>query len=154
MALYVSAARRRRRTLVVGAIALVVGLLLGWLIGRTTGSTVDDEVKARQNDAEQLVARLDGLDLEYQQTAAGGASSSDARKGSLDAASAIAADTDALMARMPWVARAERTATVQVVDGVRRAVEAGAPPDEVTAAVAQADQAVRAAAGLDDAAPG
>ena len=149
MALYVSAARRRRRTLVVGAAALVVGLLLGWLIGRATGSSANDDVKARQNDAEQLVARLDGLDLEYQQTGAGGASGSDAVKGSLAAAAAIAADTDALMARMPWVARAERTATVQVVDGVRRAVEAGAPPEEVSAAVARADQAVRAAAGLD-----
>ncbi len=149
MALYVSAARRRRRTLVVGAAALVVGLLLGWLIGRATGSSANDDIKARQNDAEQLVARLDGLDLEYQQTAAGGASGSDAVKGSLAAAAAIAADTDALMARMPWVARAERTATVQVVDGVRRAVEAGAPPEEVSAAVARADQAVRAAAGLE-----
>ena len=149
MALYVSAARRRRRTLVVGAAALVVGLLLGWLIGRATGSSANDDIKARQNDAEQLVARLDGLDLEYQQTAAGGASGSDAVKGSLAAAAAIAADSDALMARMPWVARAERTATVQVVDGVRRAVEAGAPPEEVSAAVARADQAVRAAAGLD-----
>ena len=148
MALYVSAARRRRRTLVVGAIALVVGLLLGWLIGRATGSSADDEVNARQNDAEQLVARLDGLDLEYQQTTAGGAGGSDALKGSLDAAAAIAADTDALMARMPWVAQAERTATVQVVEGVRRAVEVGATPDEVSAAVADADQAVRAAAGL------
>jgi hypothetical protein len=149
MALYVSAARRRRRTLVVGAVTLVVGLLLGWLIGRATGSSADDEVAARQNDAEQLVARLDGLDLEYQQTAAGGASGSDALQGSLDAAKAIAADADALLARMPWVAQAERTATVQVVDGVRQAVEAGAPPDAVSAAVAQADQAVRAAAGLD-----
>lgn len=149
MALYVSAARRRRRTLVVGAAALVVGLLVGWLIGQATGSSANDDVKARQNDAEQLVARLDGLDLEYQQTVAGGASGSDAVNGSLDAAAAIAADTDALMARMPWVAQAERTATVQVVDGVRRAVEAGAPPEEVRAAVARADQAVRAAAGLD-----
>lgn len=149
MALYVSAARRRRRTLVVGAAALVVGLLVGWLIGQATGSSANDDVKDRQNDAEQLVARLDGLDLEYQQTVAGGASGSDAVNGSLDAAAAIAADTDALMARMPWVAQAERTATVQVVDGVRRAVEAGAPPEEVRAAVARADQAVRAAAGLD-----
>ena len=149
MALYVSAARRRRRTIVVGAVALVVGLFVGWLMGRATGSSADDEVKARQNDAEQLVARLDGLDLEYQQTAAGGAGGSDAVKGSLDAAAAIAVDTDALMARMPWVAQAERSATVQVVDGVRQAVEAAAPPDEVSAAVARADQAVRAAAGLD-----
>jgi len=148
MALYVSPARRRRRTLVVGAIALVVGLLLGWLVGRTTGSSADDEVKARQDDVERLVARLDGLDLEYQQTGAGGASGSDARQGSIDAASAIAADTDALLARMPWVALTERAATVQAVDDVRRAVEAGAPPDQVSATVARADQAVRAAAGL------
>jgi hypothetical protein len=39
MALYVSAARRRRRSIVVGAVALVVGLLVGWLIGRATGSS-------------------------------------------------------------------------------------------------------------------
>jgi len=149
MALYVSAARRRRRTIVVGGVALVVGLLAGWLIGRTAGSSAEDEVKARQVDAEQLVARLDGLDLEYQQTATGGASGSDAVKGSLDAAKEIATDADALLARMPWVAQAERTSTVGLVDAVRQAVELGATPAEVTAAVAQADQALRAAAGLD-----
>jgi hypothetical protein len=149
MALYVSAARRRRRTIVVGVVALVVGLLVGWLIGRSTGSSANDEVKARQTDAEQLVARLDGLDLEYQTTATGGAGSSDALTGSLDAAKAIAADADALLGRMPWVAQAERTTTVGLVDAVRQAVELGASPAEVTAAVAKADQALRAAAGID-----
>ena len=60
MALYVSAARRRRRTIVVGAVALVAGLLLGWLIGRATGSSAGDEVKARQDDAEQLGGQKHG----------------------------------------------------------------------------------------------
>jgi hypothetical protein len=150
MALYVSAARRRRRTIVVGALALVAGLLIGWLAGRATGSSADDEVRARQRDAEQLVARLDGVDLEYQQTAGGGAGSSDAAKGSIDAARDIATDTDALLARMPWVAQAERTAAVALVDAVRRAVEQGAPPAEVSAAAARADAAIRASAGLEE----
>ena len=151
MALYVSPARRRRRTVVAAAVALVVGVVIGWLIGHATGSSADDEVKARQQDVGQLVARLDGLDLEYQQTAAGGASTSDAVRGAEDAARVIAADTDALLDRMPWVPSAERAATVALVDEVRQAVAAGSPPDAVTAAVRRAEAALRTAAGLEPA---
>ena len=149
MALYVSAARRRRRTLVVGAAALVVGLLLGWLIGRATGSSANDDIKARQNDAEQLVARLDGLDLEYQQTAAGGAERLGRGEG--------------LPRRRRGHRRRHRCADGPHAvgrpgradghgAGGRRCSpsrRSGRAPEEVSAAVARADQAVRAAAGLE-----
>jgi hypothetical protein len=148
MALYVSAARRRRRTVVIGVLALAVGILVGVLVGRSLGSSADDEVVARQADAEQLVARLDGLDLEYQQTAGGGAGETDALQGSVDAARSIAAETPDLLARMPWVPPAERESVEALVVSVVTAVEAGAPPAEVSATVVAADTGLRAAAGI------
>ena len=148
MALYVSAARRRRRTIVVGVVALAVGLLAGLLVGRSLGSSAQDDVSDRQRETEQLVARLDGLDLEYQQTAGGGAAGTDARQGSIDAARAIAADTTGLLAAMPWVTPAERQSVAAAVGSVVTAVEQGVPAAEVSAAVAAADAGLRAAAGL------
>jgi hypothetical protein len=147
MALYVSAARRRRRTIIVGAVALVVGLLAGLLVGRSLGSS-DDEVAARQSDVEQLVARLDSLDLEYQQSTSGGAGGTDALQGALDAARSIAADTPPLLDAMPWVSPSERETVVALVGSVVTAVESTAPPEEVSATVATADAGLRAAAGL------
>ena len=152
MALYISAARRRRRTIVVGAAALGVGLLAGLVIGRALGSSTEDDVAARQLDAQQLIARLDGLDLEYQQTAGGGAGGSDALQGSVDAARSIVADTPGLLAQMPWVPPAEGKNVVASVAAVANAVEGGAPPEEVSTAVAAADAALRSAAGLPPAA--
>ena len=152
MALYVSAARRRRRTVVVGVVALAVGLLAGLVIGRSLGSSAGDDVAARQRDAEQLIARLDGLDLEYQQTAGGGAGGSDAFQGSVAAARSIAADAPGLLARMPWVPSAEGENVVALVVAVATAVEGGAPPEAVTEAVTAADVALRSAAGLPPAA--
>ena len=39
MALYISAGRRRRTTIIVGVAAAIVGLLLGFLLGRGTATT-------------------------------------------------------------------------------------------------------------------
>ena len=148
MALYISPARRRRRTLVVGGLALVAGLAVGVVVGRALASSGGDEVADRQAEVELLVARLDGVDLEYQQTAGEGASGTDSFTGSIDAVRAIVADTPVLLERMPWVAPAERDDVIARVAAVATAVESGAPPEQVSAAVAEAETAMRAAAGL------
>jgi hypothetical protein len=148
VALYISPVRRRRRTIVVGVVALAVGLLAGLVVGRTLGSSTDDDVAARQLETQQLIARLDGLDLEYQQTAGGGAGGSDALQGSVDAARSIAADTPGLLARMPWISSAEAQSVLASVAAVVSAVEGGVPPEGVSTAVAAADVALRSAAGL------
>ena len=138
MALYISPARRRRRTLVVGGLALVAGLAVGVVVGRALASSGGDEVADRQAEVELLVARLDGVDLEYQQTAGEGASGTDSFTGSIDAVRAIVADTPALLERMPWVAPAERD---DVIARVAAVAPRGVPPEQVSAAVAEAETA-------------
>ena len=58
MALYVPAARRRRRIVVFTVGALVVGLLLGALLGRVTAPTVDDRLASVRSSAQQTAAGL------------------------------------------------------------------------------------------------
>jgi hypothetical protein len=148
MALYVPAGRRRRRVIIVGVVALVAGILLGLLVSRLATPSVDEQVRIKQRDVEQLVARLDGLSLEYEQSGASGASGADAREGTLEAARGIASDTEALMADLPWLSDAQRQAVVQAVGGVNETVDAAAPVDEVKRAVVTAEAALRTAAGL------
>jgi hypothetical protein len=148
MALYVSAGQRRRRVIVVAVVALVVGLLLGFLLTRLTTSSIDDEVASKRRQAELLIARLDGLNLEYEQAGESGAGGADAREGAIDAARGISTATRSLMADLPWLAEQQRTQVVEAVDGVRQAVEAGGSAGAVGAAVTQAEAALRDAAGL------
>ena len=148
MALYIPASRRRRRVIVVGVAALVAGILIGLLVSRVATPSIDDQVGSKQREAEQLIARLDGLNLEYQQSGAAGASGEDAREGALDAARGISADTQDLVDDLPWLSDAQRAAAVVAVDGVAKAVEGAGTVDDVGTAVTGAEAALRSAAGL------
>ena len=148
MALYIPASKRRRRSIVVGVSALLVGLVIGLLIGRLAAPSVGESVRAKQNDAEDLIARLDGLQLEYQQTGGGAAGAADARQGSIDAVRDLVADSAQLVQAMPWVPASERTAVVAAVRVVQTDVEQGVPAGQLTTAVGQAEVGLRAAAGL------
>jgi hypothetical protein len=58
MALYVPAARRRRRVVVFTVVALVLGLLLGAFVGRATAPTIDDRLASVRKSAQQTAAGL------------------------------------------------------------------------------------------------
>jgi hypothetical protein len=58
MAIYVPAGRRRRRLYVVGAAALVVGLVVGLLIGRATSDSLDDQVSTAQDRGRAVSSQL------------------------------------------------------------------------------------------------
>jgi hypothetical protein len=58
MALYIPAGRRRRRTIVIASVTLVLGLVVGVLIGRVTAPTLDEEIAAVQDEARQTAAGL------------------------------------------------------------------------------------------------
>jgi hypothetical protein len=148
MALYIPASRRRRRVIIAAAAALLVGLLVGFLISRLTTPSIDDQVSSKQREAAQLIARLDGLNLEYQQAGQAGAGGADAREGAVDAARGISADTRRLMDDLPWLSEAQRAQVTAAVDGVGQVVDTGGSPDAVGAAVTQAEAALRTAAGL------
>jgi hypothetical protein len=151
MAIYIPASRRRRRIVGIAVVAVVVGLLIGLLVGRLVRPSVDDEVHARQRDAQQLIARLDGLALEYAQTGASGQAATDAREGSLDAAGAISADAQALVDDLPWLAHQQRAAVVSAVEQVRAAISSNGSIQAVSQVVDAAEAALRNAAGLSSA---
>jgi hypothetical protein len=58
MAIYVPAGRRRRRLYLVGAGALVVGLVVGGLVGRATSDSLDDQVQAAQDRGRAVSSQL------------------------------------------------------------------------------------------------
>jgi hypothetical protein len=58
MALYIPAGRRRRRTIVIAAVTLLAGLVIGVVAGRVTAPTVREEIEAVQDDARQTAAGL------------------------------------------------------------------------------------------------
>jgi hypothetical protein len=152
MALYIPASRRRRRVIIAAVVALLVGLLVGFLVTRLTTPSIDDQVSSKQRDAEQLIARLDGLKLEYQQAGQSGAGGADAREGAVDAARGISADTRRLVADLPWLSEQQRAQVTAAVDGVGQVVAAGGSPAAVAVAVTRAEAALRDAAGLPPAA--
>lgn len=76
MALYMSTATRRRRVAVVGAVALVVGLVVGFGLARVTARSFDSQVTAVQTDAQRSVAGLRVIAL-HDETGAVGAAGTD-----------------------------------------------------------------------------
>jgi uncharacterized membrane-anchored protein YhcB (DUF1043 family) len=58
VALYIPASNRRRRTVLIGVAALVIGLVLGVVAGRSTAPTVADKISSVRSDARRTAANL------------------------------------------------------------------------------------------------
>ncbi|HKN40196.1 MAG TPA: hypothetical protein VJ456_13925 [Acidimicrobiia bacterium] len=58
MAIYVPRARRRRNLILVGVAGLVLGLVLGGVIGRSSAPTVEDRVRSVRSEARAVAAQL------------------------------------------------------------------------------------------------
>jgi hypothetical protein len=66
VALYIPATARRRRSIAITVAALVLGLIAGLLIGRTTAPTATDRIHSIQEDARRTAAGLRVLSLHEQ----------------------------------------------------------------------------------------
>lgn len=119
MALYIPAGRRKRNALLVAGAALVLGLVLGWAIGRAQAPSVADKVASVQRDADDLVTRVGALPIEYEQGFAGTGDSID--KGVLVPVGTIQRDTVTLLDRAPWISQSGRNAALDAVASVKQA---------------------------------
>jgi len=120
VAIYVPRARRRRNLIVLGAGALVVGLVLGAVIGRASAPTVEDRVVSVRNQARDIAAQLRVVSLHAEDKAASVAAGGDA--GADLALGRTEADLRRLFKRAPWVPA--RTAGDLLTDTVTLRTEA------------------------------
>jgi hypothetical protein len=70
MAIYVPPTTRRRRLVLLVGAGLVVGLLVGFGLGRATSSGVDDAVSGVRDRATEAGTTLERLPIEYEQAVA------------------------------------------------------------------------------------
>ena len=143
MAVYVSSARKKRRSILLVAAALLLGLVLGIVLGRATASGVSDAVASSQARGQELAAGLRTLPFEYEQLRSGNGSKDQASF--LDAVDRIAARVPADLARAPWVGPQAKSNLLVAVENVRRAARIDTPPEAFRNNVEAAARAVEEA---------
>ena len=147
MALYIPAGRRRRRLIIVGVVAAVVGLALGAFLGRATAPTTADRVSSVRSDAQSIHARLQSLPNEYEKVLAGDPQYANGG-GPADSLVVISADTAALADRAEWLSADQRAAVVAAVDAAQSVAAGKAEAAAFESAIADATTAVDQTFGL------
>ena len=133
MALYVPAARRRRRVLIFAGVALVAGLVVGVVVGRASAPTVEDRLHSVRSNAEQTAAGLRVIALHDE-------SSAIANQSGNGGADLVLRDTRSEMRNefgdAPRITTAQREALLAALD------ELEAEPDRTSAAFGARAEAV------------
>jgi hypothetical protein len=123
MAVYLHPTHHRRDIALAAVLALVVGLLGGYLVGRSTTASGSELVARARDRATDTVTALDRLTIEYAQIGAG--ESTDTLTEALDAA---AERLDGAVSAAPWLDAATvepvRAALEQIRGDIRRRVSA------------------------------
>jgi hypothetical protein len=140
MALYISASRRFRRTLVIAVAAAVVAFAVGWLIGHQQVPSIADRVTGVQQDGESQATGLERLGIEYQQVLAG---TDDLDSSVLQPLDDLRAELQSTMDRAPWLTSDERAAMLDAVSQVRQNAVDGVPLESFTASATAAAALIR-----------
>jgi hypothetical protein len=140
MALYISNARRTRRVVVAAAVAAVLGLVIGWLIGRQQVPSIDERVGDVRDEAANVATAIERLDIEYEQVLGG---TDDLQSSVLTPIDELRADLQHAMDRAPWLTSAQRSPVLDEVAQLRDSAEAREAEDSFHAHVASAAAAVR-----------
>jgi hypothetical protein len=140
VALYIPAAKRRRRLILLIGAGVVVGLLVGVLVGRLTAPGLSDGIHAAQSRAQRTTGLLESLPTEYEATQQGAQGKSAATfRQSLDQ---LDADLEAAIAKAKWLGPSARKRLRAAVATVRSADEDGVPSSVFQRTVADAAKVV------------
>lgn len=128
MALYVPAGARRRRLILTVVAGLVVGLALGFVLGRSTAQGLGDRVDAVQAQAADAATALERIPIEYEQAVAdAGGESTDTIRSAIKSAQV---QLDEAYAEAIWFGSDARDTTDAAFAELQQAVDDGVPPDE------------------------
>lgn len=144
MALYISAGRRRRTTIVVGIASIVLGIVLGFLLGRGTATTIDDRVAEARDAGRKLASSLRVLPLEYEKIVTADGSGS----GAADIITRSLAKEQATLDTAPWLGDEQVAAVKEQLDVLRQAPGDDMSPTEFNEAVDSAAATVETTFGV------
>jgi hypothetical protein len=137
--------RRRRTTILIAIGAVVVGVVLGVLVGRSTAPSLSDQVNDARSAGIQFSAALRVLPLEYEKVYdnSGGQAG-----GAQDIVDRSLANYDAAVAAAPWITTDSRGPTDVAIDAVRRAPAENVLPAEFNQRIDDAAAAVETLFGV------
>ena len=141
MALYVPLSRRRRNATVVAVVTLLAGLIVGFVVGRSTGVTPSERASEVRTAGDTLGTRLEALTIEYEQAVEG--TGDTIQGGVIDALDLIDVDVDRLIADAPWLGSAQSEQLHAAVADVRAAAVAEVAPDEFASVASTSALTVR-----------
>lgn len=130
MALYIPLSRRRRNAVLLAIATLLVGLVAGFLAGRSSAVTAGERSAQVRTRGDTLGTRVEALTIEYEQAITGAGDTVQA--GVLDALDAIDDDLDRLIADAPWLGRAQIDALHSASTAVRTAADQKVTVDQFT----------------------
>jgi hypothetical protein len=152
VARYIPVSRRRRNAALVAGAALLVGIVLGWLVGKQSAPSVSSAVHDAQQQAADIAVQLQRLPIEYQQAIDGGGEDS-IQAGVIAPLDDIQASATNAFDDAPWIAPTARANTQDAIAQVRQDALDKVSADEFETAVNDAADAIRSAFGLEATSP-
>ena len=152
MARYIPISRRRRNAALVAGAALLVGIVLGWLVGKQSAPSISSAVHDAQQQAADIAVQLQRLPIEYQQAIDGGGEDS-IQAGVVAPLDDIQASATNAFDDAPWIASATRANAQDAIAQVRQDALDKVSADEFETAVNDAADAIRSAFGLEATSP-
>jgi hypothetical protein len=152
VARYIPISRRRRNAALVAGAALLVGIVLGWLVGKQSAPSVSSAVHDAQQQAADIAVQLQRLPIEYQQAIDGGGEDS-IQAGVVAPLDDIQASATNAFDDAPWIASATRANAQDAIAQVRQDALDKVSADEFETAVNDAADAIRSAFGLEATSP-
>ncbi len=125
---YIPLSRRRRNAALVAVATLVVGLVAGVVVGRSTAITASEAAQEVRARGDTLGTRIEALTIEYDQAISGVGDTVQA--GVLDALDLVETDMDKLIADSPWLGEDQQQALHDAISAVRTAGENEIDPDD------------------------
>lgn len=145
MALYISAGRRRRRVIITAALALVLGLAVGLLLGRAMVTSPREQADSVAATGRDLATRVDALTIEYEQVIAGRGDS--VAKGVTEPLVGIERDLRAVLAKAPWLGAEARTVLLAKLGELRAEAASGMSAARFASSTADVSNLIRSTLG-------
>ena len=152
MAMYIPLSRRRRNAALIAIATLVAGLIVGFVVGRSSATTASEAARDVRARGDELASHVAALTIEYDQAIGSDqtASGTDTIQGGvLDALDLVDSDLDELIKDAPWIGTAQADALHAATAAVRAAATSKVAAADFETVVDSAATTIRTSFGVD-----